>query len=721
MGPFPSLRTAAASVVFALAATSCTVGPLDMSEINDLPLRTTIFDGEGKLLGSVYEVNRARVTFSAIPQHVIDAFVAAEDERFWTHDGVDVLAIGRALLANIRSGQQLQGASTLTMQLAKLMFAEPLGQRTVEQKVFEARAARELEAKYSKEQIITMYLNRAYFGSRAYGLRSAAEVYFGKRVKDLTIAEGALLAGLVKAPSTLNPFKFPKKALGRRVYVLGRMLFLGMISELEHDAAMSEELELKPTDYLQRISNPYWVEYIEREALESQPLGASEEERARALYRGGLKVRTTLNPRWQRWAEKAVKEALPYESDPEAALVAIDIRTGAIKAMVGGRDFFADQFDIASQGLRQPGSAFKPFVMAAALEQGISPDSRYASAPTTIDIGGGQKWKVDNYDSADRGILTLRSGMMGSVNGVFARLMMKVGPAKVVDVAKRLGIRKARLDPYPALALGGLTYGVTPLEMASAYATIAANGVYRAPHGIQSITDSSGEVLVDASKRVPEQAMDPNLAYELTGMLKDVACCGTGVRAKLSGIPMAAKTGTTQELKDAWLVGYTAHIATAVWVGYRKPKPMFNVRGIKVVGGSFPSQIWRTFMSKVEAEFPTEEFQNPPGSPSLSIVNGSRERCVRGGITSTLDPSSEIRSCPSASPSTGPSGSPTSGPEPTPTKKPTKKPTPTATSTPTPPPSATPTTTPTSSSTPAPSPSESGGGTPTPTPSPSPT
>ncbi|MFP5224909.1 MAG: transglycosylase domain-containing protein [Actinomycetota bacterium] len=698
-----------------------------MSEVNDLPLRSTIFDGNGKMLGTVYEVNRSRVTFSAVPQHVRDAFVAAEDERFWTHDGVDAMAIGRAFLANLRSGQKLQGGSTITMQLAKLMFAEPLGRRTVEQKIFEARAARDLEERYSKKQILTMYLNRAYFGSRAYGLRSAAEAYFGKKVKDLSIAEGALLAGLVKAPSTLNPFKFPKQSLNRRGYVLGRMLFLGMIDEAQHEAATQEELNLKPKDYLQRIAKPYWVEYIEREALESDALGLTEEERARLLYRGGLKVRTTLNPRWQKWAEQAVKEALPYESDPEAALVAIDIRTGAIKAMVGGRDFFKDQFDIASQGLRQPGSAFKPFVMAAALEQGISPESRYASAPTTIDIGGGQKWKVDNYDSRDRGILSLRSGMIGSVNGVYARLMMKVGPKAVVDVAKRLGIRKARLDPYPALALGGLTYGVTPLELASAYATIAANGAYYPPHGIATVTDANGKTLFDQTKLVPEQAMDPNLAYTLTDVLQDVACCGTGVRAKLSGIPMAAKTGTTQELKDAWLVGYTAHIATAVWVGYRKPKPMFNVRGIKVVGGTFPSQIWRTFMSKVEAEFPIEDFENPPGVAALRLVNGSKERCRRsGGVVATLDPDSELRACPSASPSQSESGvpSPTStqppSPKPTDTKPPKPSPKPTPTRSPSPTPTSTPseTTTPTPTSTAThPPPSSPPPSSPTPSPS----
>jgi penicillin-binding protein 1A len=725
MLPLRSTRAVAAATVLGVVLSSCTVGALRVSKMNALPLRSTIRDANGEPLGTVYEVNRAKVEYDKIPPHVRNAFIAAEDERFWIHDGVDVVAIGRAAWANLRAGRTQQGASTITMQLAKLLYAEPLGARTFEQKIFEARIARDLESRFTKQQILENYLNRAYFGNRAYGIRAAAESFFGKYVKDLTIAEGALLAGLVKAPTTYNPFKRMSKAKTRRRYVLRRMLALDMISTHQIAKARVEAIRLRRVDYTETIKKPYWVEYIEREALRTRQLGANEESRARQLYRGGLQIKTTLDPRWQKWAEQAVKLALPYESDPEAAVVAIDVETGAIKAMVGGRNFQKDQFDIASQGMRQPGSAFKPFVMAAALEQGISPESRYASAPTTLNYHG-TIWKVDNYDSADRGILTLRQGMMASVNGVYARLMMKVGAPAVVDVAQRLGIRTAQLDPYPAIALGGLTYGVTPLEMASAYATMASGGVYHRPHGIQRISDRHGETMFDDSKIVPEQVFDPNLAYALTGMLKDVACCGTGVHAKIAR-PMAAKTGTTNSLKDAWLVGYTKHVALAVWVGYRKPTAMFNVRGIKVVGGSFPSQIWRYFMERAEAEYPYEDWADPPGYAQLNFVNGSRESCrTKKGDLSVLDPASTVTRCkPTASPEpsptrTGPRIEPdptptrTRTPKPTPTKtktpKPTPDPTPTETPTPDPTPIETPTPDPTPTETPTPDPTESGGG-----------
>lgn len=705
----PRSRRVALATLLGLTLSSCTVGQLRVSKMNALPLRSVIRDANGAQLGTVYEVNRAKVDYEKIPEHVRNAFIAAEDERFWIHDGVDLVAIGRAALANVKAGTTRQGASTITMQLAKLLYAEPTGARTIEQKIFEARVARDLESRFTKEQILENYLNRAYFGNRAYGIRAAAESFFGKYVKDLTIAEGALVAGLVKAPTTYNPFKRLSKAKVRRRYVLRRMLALDMITQRQFDHAKTEPIVLKRTDYTETIKRPYWVEYIEREALRTRALGPNEESRARQLYRGGLQIKTTLDPKWQKWAEQAVKLALPYETDPEAALVAIDVQTGAIKAMVGGRNFNKDQFDIASQGFRQPGSAFKPFVMAAALEQGISPESRYASSPTTLNVDG-TIWKVDNYDSADRGILTLRQGMMASVNGVYARLLQKVGAEHVVDVAKRLGIRTSQLDPYPAIALGGLTYGVTPLEMASAYATFASGGVYRKPHGIAKVTDRHGEELFDESRIVPEQVFDPNLAYVLTDMLKDVACCGTGVHATI-GRPMADKTGTTNSLKDAWLVGYTKHVATAVWVGYRKPKPMFNVRGIKVVGGSFPSQIWRYFMDKVERQFPYEDWTDPPGYADLRYVNGSRESCTtRKGQLSYLDPNSSVTRCkPSASPTktkeASPEPEPTrSHPSPTPTRT-TRPPRPAPTVTPTPDP------TPTGSGTPGPDPS------PTPTPS----
>lgn len=709
-----AVRRSSAVVLLIILGSACRIAPVRLDTENPLAVRSVILASDGSELATLFEENRREVTFDDIPKIVQEAVVASEDAKFWTHSGVDASAIARALTRNLKRGEAAQGGSTISQQLAKLMYSGET-RRTLKQKVIETRLATGLEEKYTKQEIMTMYLNRAYFGERAYGIAAAAETYFAKRLKDLTLGEAALLVGLVKAPTTLNPFENRKAAVQRRAYVLQQMVSLGMIDTATADAAGDEKVRLKKTDHLESTKQPHWVRYIEREVLRNPAFGKTEQERAVRLYRGGLRITTTLNPVWQKAAEAAARRALPDPRDPEVGLVSLDPRTGAIRAIVGGRDFLSGQYDVATQGQRQAGSAFKPFVLAAALQQGISPESSYHSGPGNIPIGGGQVWKFQNYGGGGgAGSVSIRHGMRNSYNGVFARLVMKVGPEAVVEAAHAAGIT-SHLDAYPSISLGALTIGVTPLEMASAFGTFANNGLHFRPHGISRVTDPKGDVLFDETKLRGEQRVDPNVAYGVTDVLRDVACCGTARRANI-GRPMAAKTGTTDDHKDTWLVGYTPEISTAVWVGHRIPRPM----GRAFFGGSFAAKIWHDYMIEAVRGMPVTTFVDPPGSLRLSRKNGAPEKCSPRGAREETSETSPRLVCPSSTPVPAPS--PSASPSPSPRTSPTPTEAATPTPSPTPPPSS-PTPTPTGSSTggpdPSPTPSTTGspgGSTPEPTP-----
>ncbi|HJR19023.1 MAG TPA: PBP1A family penicillin-binding protein [Actinomycetota bacterium] len=668
-------------VALVLAGTGCSAlfGPLPDQEAKPLALRSQIRSSDGTLLATLFEENRTPVAASDIPQVVRDAVVAVEDARFWDHSGVDAKAIARAALTNWAKGETVQGGSTITQQLAKLMYF-PGDERTFKIKLTEARVALRLERDHSKDEILTMYLNRAYFGSGAYGIAAAAETFFRTRPMNLTISQSALLAGLIRTPGSMNPFDQPEAALARRAHVLQRMRQEGLITQAEESAANKEPLGLtKRRPPLGTLHYPYFVEFVKQQVLADPAFGATEAERASALFRGGLQITTTLDRRLQEYAEEAVASVLDQPGDPDAALVAIDPKTGAVKAMVGGRKFNTEQFNLAYQGRRQSGSAFKPFVLAAALEAGIRPDARYQSHPATLRYGPGDSlsWRVNNYDGRGRGTITLREGMVNSVNGVYARLVLDVGPSKVVDVAHRLGI-ETELDPLPSIALGGLRLGVSPFEMASAYSTFANLGVHMPGHGVARAIGPDGETVFDDDALKGERAIDPGIAYTMNDVLQDVVERGTGRRAQI-GRPLAGKTGTTQEYHDAWFVGYTPDLVTAIWVGYRKAQiSMRNVRGITVVGGSFPSQIFRAFMNPALDGVPEHEFEIPRES-FVSVVLGFSRDCLarigQSGVEVSL-PASLIpaRDCPAY---TAPKPSPKPSPKPTGSAEPAPSPTPT--------------------------------------------
>jgi len=542
---------------------------------------SVVYAADGSILAEWHgEQDRKVVGLDAMPKVLRDAVVAAEDERFYEHDGVDVGAVLGAL-----KGANGRGASTITLQLVRMLFDDG---RSVglTRKVRQALMAYQLEAKTSKERVLEAYLNMAYFGNGRYGVESAARGYFGKPAAELTLPQSALLAGVIRSPARYSPTLYPVAAKARRDEVLSRMRDVGLITSEQEVEARAASVELAPKDDAGHVA-PYFVEYVKQQLIER--LGS------KAVFTGGLRVQTTLQPAVQQAAESAASAVLPSATDPEVALVALDPRDGRIVAMVGGRDFAAEQYNLAAQGRRQPGSAFKPFVLVAALENGVSPDRTFDTSPYTVRVKDGY-WRVENYENGfTTGKLTLRAATDWSVNAVFARLIMEVGPTKVVDAARRMGITSP-LDANPAIALGGLSKGVSPLEMASAYGTLAAGGMHVEPTAILSVVDGRGTVLF-AAKPAPKRRVAQGVAAQASGMLQDVVERGTGTNARI-GRAVAGKTGTTQSYRDAWFVGYTGDLVASVWVGYRQGQvDMTNVHGIKVTGGSFPAQIWSRFAS----------------------------------------------------------------------------------------------------------------------------
>lgn len=554
---------------------------------NSIPAARTsiVYAADGTVLAEWHaEQDRRLVSLDDLPKSVGDAVVAIEDERFYEHNGVDVRAVARALAINGRAGAYRQGGSTITQQVVKLLFTD--GKRTLGRKVREALMAYQLETKADKHQVLGTYLNLVYFGSGAYGVESAAEHYFGKHASELTIAESAMLAGVIRSPARYSPRANPGAALERRNAVIRKMRDLGYITAHQEAQSLAAPVDLVPPKASSEIA-PYFVEYVKQELIKK--LGAD------AVFRGGLRVYTTLVPRLQKRAEAAVEQRLPWKKDPGAAVVSMDYRTGDIVALVGGRDFSADQFNLAVQGKRQPGSAFKPFVLVTALQQGITPDRTFGAGPYEVQVKDGI-WRVDNYENDKTShSLTLRAATIWSVNAVYARLIMQVGADNVAATAKRMGIT-THVDPNPAIALGGLSRGVSPLEMADAYSTLASGGLRVTPRSVVRVTDDAGHAVLGyptTRKRVLPAAT----AATASSLLHDVVQRGTGVEAAY-GPWAAGKTGTTQSYRDAWFVGWSSGLTTAVWVGYPQGQvSMTRVHGIKVTGGSFPARIWHDYMA----------------------------------------------------------------------------------------------------------------------------
>ena len=610
--------------------------------------RSTVYSRDGRVLAFFHgEENREPVALAKVPKPVRDAVIAVEDQRFYTHDGVDMTALGRALVVNSGSGRIQQGGGTITMQLARNAYLHDHS-RTITRKLEEIVLARRLERTLSKDQILEQYLNSVYFGRGAYGIQAAAEAYFDVPASKLTLGQGALLAGFVRAPESYDPVTRLEQATARRVTVLKAMRGLGMIDAATERAAAREPVELAARSTSNGVVmtagvGAAFVEYVKQLLLRDPAIGDTPEARADRVFNGGLQIYTTLDFAAQREAERAIAGVLDRPDDPSAALAAIEPSTGAIRAMAG--EVGTQGFNLAAQGRRQPGSAFKPFTLVAALEQDIPLSKSYSGrAPRRIELDNGTEWLVHNYEGSASGSMNLVRATEQSVNAVYAQLVMDVGPENVVDVAHRMGIT-SELDPYPSIALGGLTIGVSPLEMASAYATLAAHGTMYRPYAIQRVDDSSGRVLTVSPES--HAALEPEIADRATRVLERVVERGTGRRAQGLGRPAAGKTGTTGEYRDSWFVGFTPQLSTAVWLGHPEARiPMLNVHGLpRVYGGSLPAEIWTRFMREAMEGKPVIEL--PDVSLGLSESSPSDSITIPGvpEPTNTCPPWSNRRRC----------------------------------------------------------------------------
>ncbi len=641
----------------AAVGSSCSLSQLRPTRIGE---NTFVYAADGSLLGSIpAERNRQPVSLANMSPWLPRATIAIEDRRFYRHGGVDYTGIARALWRDLNAGRVVEGGSTISQQLVRNLYISR--ERTIQRKVKEACLAIKLSRAWSKDRILATYLNTVYYGNHAYGVEAAAQTYFSKHARDLTLAESALLAGLPQLPSEYDPTQNPRAALARRDEVLAAMLETGAITPVQYRSALAErELRLRPGRLYSTIREPYFFSFV-REELQR-------EYGAETVRSGGLSVYTTIDRRYQRLAEAAIRDTLTRRDDPAAAIVAINPANGAIRAMtavIPGRR--GNQFNLASQAQRQAGSTFKTFVLAAAIEAGIDPDhTYYTSAPFTCDKGPwceAQPWRVKTYDNTYVGGTSISSATLRSDNSVYAQLTLDVGPEKVRATAEKLGVDFGKQKTVASIGLGALA--VSPLSMASAYATLAAGGVYSRPTAIRKVILSNGSEDSDAGWGKPERkrVLSDGAAWEVTQILEKNVQYGTGAAANI-GRPAAGKTGTTDEHADAWFCGYTPTLMTAVWMGYQSGEiPMENVHGIAVTGGSFPAQIWNRFMSAALERSPAADFPEPKHQPVYEPFEKG-DYGYLGYLSS--DPSSTSTTSTTAIPEAVPTA-PTRAPKPSPT------------------------------------------------------
>jgi penicillin-binding protein 1A len=600
--------------VFAYGS-SCDLSSLEPVSIGR---NTFVYAADGSLLGSIpAERNRQPVALEDMSRWVRKATIAVEDRRFREHGGVDVEGIARAAVTDLREGRVVEGGSTITQQLVRNLYISR--ERTVQRKLKEACLAAKLDGAWGKDRILTTYLNQVFFGNQAYGIEAASQTYFSKHARDLTLREAALLAGLTQAPSLHNPFTAPARARARRAVVLRAMLDTKVITRERFREAMRSKLGLRPGRLYSTIREPYFFGYVRDRLIEVY--GAEQ------VRSGGLRVYTTIVPRYQRLAEKAIRDTMNRPTDPAAALISISPRTGAIRAMaavIPNRP--KNEFNLLSQARRQPGSTFKTFVLAAAVEMGVNPDSTYyVSAPFTYKVhpagncDDGTWWCVHTYANDYYGWSSIRSATIRSDNAVYAQLTLDVGAERVAETARKMGVRSplsVRGAYVPSIGLGSVA--VSPLDLASAYATLAAGGVYAEPMAIRRVVLADGREDTGAGWGVPRRrrALSEGTAAIVTRILEQNIQSGTGTRAAF-GRPAAGKTGTNEEHADAWFAGYTPDLATTVWIGYTKGEiPMENVHGISVSGGSFPAEIWRLFMEPALERREPRSFPEPAQWPT---------------------------------------------------------------------------------------------------------
>jgi len=561
------------------------------------PSETThIYDIKGKQLASIHgEANREVVPLDKISPHLKRAVIAIEDSYFYSHQGVNVGAVARAFSQNFNHGRTVEGGSTLTMQLVKNLFLSP--KRAFSRKVAEAVLALRIEQIFKKDQILELYLNQVYWGHNTYGVQTAAQTYFAKPASDLTLAESAMMAGLIQSPEALSPLVDLKAATRRQHDVLHRMVELKWITPQEEAAARKQPIKLGKRTSFQSSEMPYVTDAVVEEL--TKKFGRD------AVLKGGMRIQTTIDSRLQRIGEDTARrwiQTLNYEGvyADQMAIVSVDPRTHFIKAMVGGINYKKSQFNRAMQAQRQPGSAFKPFVYYAAFASGkYTPDSTVYDSPVSYPDGN-EMYSPRNYDGTFAGAITIRKALEISRNVPAVKLGQEVGLNKVVEICRSLGI-KSPIDPVISLPLGAVD--LTPLEMAGAYATFASNGWYSDPTLIVQVTDSSGNVLLDNTPK-PHLVLDSWAAASLNDTLQGVVSRGTATAAQI-GRPVAGKTGTTSSEQDIWFVGYVPQLATAVWVGNDDHRPL----GYGATGGHFVAPIWRDYMQQALQGVPVENFK----------------------------------------------------------------------------------------------------------------
>ncbi len=659
---------------------------LDLAALDAFAVRSQVFASDGSLLATLHgPENREPVPLDRVPQTVIDAVIAVEDAEFYQHNGVNFRAMTRALFENVSAGGIEQGGSTITQQLVKNALLTSA--RDLERKKKEIPLAIRLEEQLTKDEILERYLNTVYFGSGAYGVQAAAETYWGVDVEQLGYAEAAMLAALIANPVEFDPTLNPEEAYEQRRQALDRMVVEQKISRAQAatfgsaplpvsrcgqpgaPAGACGEVELPPPD-------DYFVEEVKQQLLDDPRLGATRDERVQAVFGGGLRIHTTLDPKMQFAAELTHAAGVPPNTkNVTAAMVAVENSTGAVRALVGGPGYEAYKYNIVTQGNRQTGSSFKTFVLLTALEQGNLPFDTIGGGGTFPNPGG----EDPTYTVSGRGG-TLTSVTSASSNGAFVRLGLVVGIDNVIDQARELGV-DAPLDPVPSLPLG--TSGPTPLEMAAAYAAIPNEGVYQAPYFIDRVEDRDGETIMEHRSSGVAAVSEESACYA-TDILEANVRSGTGTRARLTDQVAAGKTGTTDLNLDAWFIGFTPYITTAVWMGNPSPDPanplassMENLNGVANFGGTYPAMIWQRFNAAVHEELPSVDFPECPrldrsarpvvgqGNPFLNGVRFGRDgKIISGGSTGST-PRSPTRP-PATGSTTTTVPSPTTTPDPPP-------------------------------------------------------
>lgn len=618
-----------------------------------VPRQTSkVYAADGRFITELGLERRTLITLKDIPKHVRDAVVITEDKRFYSHDGIDYFRIFGALARNIKAGSYVQGFSTITMQLARNVFSDRISrEKTLLRKIKEARVARAIERRYSKDKILELYLNQVYLGNGAYGVETASQRYFGKSVRDVTVAEAAVLAGLLKGPERYNPRRFADRAILRRNTVLELMRRGGAITNEDASLAKAYPLQLAERTESGDVA-PYFVEWVRQEL---------EQHFGKRLYDEGLKVYTTLDVDMQTAAERALENQLQaieagrhgkythltYEAylarsaeggetgaanSPylQGSFVSIDPRTGAVRAMVGGRDFGDSKFNRATQALRQPGSTFKPIVYAAAVHQGFSPAHVVDDSPIALDQMSGETWTPQNYDMKFQGNMSMRKALYQSRNLAAIRTGMAVGTDAVITMARRFGITTP-IPPYPSIFIGSAdTY---PVQMIGSYSVFANLGLRTTPHAITKVENAAGKV-VWKPDLVREAVLSPEEAWLMVNMMKDVVIRGTGARVWSSGfrVPAGGKTGTTNDGADVWFIGYTADLVAGVWMGFDKPQKIKS----NAQGGELATPAWSAFMTEVYRRKPQPPDWPRPDGVIVREIDAATGRLANANCMSAL-------------------------------------------------------------------------------------